>query len=224
MHRTRARLTTYTYAHPNTPAHCPLSAVHTTAMHGRRAICHARNALCPSTALSHLFNIPLARRSPAVKFSTRRPKDGDAQTLPVDKSSLAVTLEAHRRTNRDSLIRRSTANAVDDMLIFRPALPLSRFTQIEQEGTGDETKHWRTKIRKERPKTKKERPKTKKPFKSRVSIESIGAKNRESPPLDYVGEYVEPLYDRKDVKDEGLPWFAASQLPNATALERSAPS
>lgn len=53
-----------------------------------------------------------------------------------------------------------------------------------------------------------------------VPVHKIGAKEREMPPADYVGQAVEPLYNREDVRDEDLPWFQASQISNGAPLER----
>ncbi|GME40814.1 PAP/25A-associated [Neofusicoccum parvum] len=172
-------------------------------MPGEHAVCHAGNALRPSAVLVRLFNIPLSRPRPspnphrsAAAYSTpaRYPGNRRRQARINDTSSLAVALEAHRRVNRDYIIHKTAAGAVADSSVwFRPELPLDRFDPIVGPESEPASSH---------------------------SVR-VGAKVRGVPPADYVGEYVEPLYDRQDVLEEDLPWSAASRLANGTALERS---
>ncbi|EKG17872.1 PAP/25A-associated [Macrophomina phaseolina MS6] len=192
-------------------------------MPGDRAVCHAGNALRPSALLSRLFNIPLARPRPSsVSYRCSAPARS-RHDRHIDTNSLAVTLEAHRLANRASIIRKIGAEDVQDQTVwFKPELPVDRFDPLPKPPKPQRTRYV---VEKEgegsKPRATGEWQWSDQAVRSRsLPLAKIGARERELPPADYVGQVVEPLYNRDDVRDEDLPWFQASRLPNAKPLER----
>ncbi|KAB2580058.1 Non-canonical poly(A) RNA polymerase protein Trf4-1 [Lasiodiplodia theobromae] len=198
-------------------------------MPGERAVCHAGHALRSHVVLSRLFDIPLARlrsvassHCSAAAFSTtvrHRSDNGESPTFRyVGKTSLDVTLEAHRQANRDSLIHKVSPTGEEKLTVwFRPDLPPDRFDPVARDG---ET---RTKKKEGRNGSDQKGPwqwSNQAAASRTMPIYHIGAKERSLPPVDYVGEYLEPLHSRDDVRDEDLPWFAASLRSDATPMER----
>ncbi|KAL0254895.1 hypothetical protein SLS55_009419 [Diplodia seriata] len=226
--------------------HCPLSNTALAPMLSDRTICCAGNALRPYAVLSRLFGIPLARTRPlpashcsVAAFSTtvRHHSDNrDRHARNVDVTSLDITLEAHRRANREDLLRKVTPKGESiinarNTVWLRPELSPDRFDPLSGPGEKPKKSGGLT-VERKKGKTRN----TKQVFKRLAVTEKTGdtakgfkrvavtdAPDRVVPPPDYLGQYVEPLHNRDDVRDEDLPWFASSLRSGATSMERSGP-
>ncbi|OJD37072.1 pap 25a-associated [Diplodia corticola] len=204
-----------------------------------RTICCAGNALRPYVVLSRLFDIPLTRtrafptsHCAAAAFSTtvcRRSDNGDPHARNIHATSLDVTLEAHRRANQDSLIRRvhgpqPPPSEHAPLIWLRPHLSPDRFDSLP--GPGQDPTARPSEVGDPEQKSTAKKDKNAKDEGSFTSVSKIRAirtptlPDREVPPADYLGRYVEPLQKRDDVRDEDLPWFAASLRSGATPMER----
>ncbi|KAL1640131.1 hypothetical protein SLS58_007245 [Diplodia intermedia] len=210
-----------------------------------RTICCAGNALRPYAVLSRLFGIPLARTRPlpalhcsVAAFSTtvrHRSDNRDPHARNVDVTSLDITLEAHRRANREELLRKVTPKGESvlnarNTVWLRPELSPDRFDPLSVSGeqpkerkNGKNGKNGKTGKTGNTGQTFKRLSVTGKTENTGRTFKRVAipdAPDRVVPPPDYLGQYVEPLHDRDDVRDEDLPWFASSLRSGATSMER----